>query len=60
MMSQCPVESGNEPVAQLQSILVGAENAVEFLSGLSGLAAAAVSEAAGQQIVCAVTVNIKP
>jgi hypothetical protein len=51
-------QSGNEPVAQLQSILVGAEDAVEFLSGLSGLAAAAVSEAAGQEIECAVTVKV--
>ena len=33
--------SGNEPVEQLQSILVGAENVVEFLTGLAGLAAAA-------------------
>lgn len=49
----------NEPVAQLQSVLVGAENAVEFLSGLSGLAAAAVSDAAGQEIECAVTVNVR-
>lgn len=49
----------NEPVAQLQSILVSAENAVEFLSGLSGLAAAAVSEAAKQEIECAVTVKVR-
>lgn len=50
--------SGNEPVTQLQSILVSAENAVDFLSGLSGLAAAAVSEAAGQAIECAITVKV--
>lgn len=51
-------ETENEAVVQLQSILVSAENAVEFLSALSGLAAAAVSEAAGQEIDCAVTVKV--
>lgn len=51
--------SENESVDQLQSILVGAENAVEFLSGLSKLAAAAVSEAAGDEVECAVTVKVK-
>jgi GAF domain-containing protein len=51
--------SGNEPADQLQSILVGSGNAVEFLSGLSGLAAAAVSEAAGDDVECAVTVKLK-
>jgi GAF domain-containing protein len=51
--------SGSEPVEQLQSILVGTEDAVEFLSGLSKLAAAAVSEAAGDDIECAVTVKLK-
>jgi hypothetical protein len=49
----------NESVAQLQDILVGAEDGVEFLSGLSGLAAAAVSEAAGDAIECAVTVKLR-
>jgi hypothetical protein len=49
----------SQPVSQLQSILVGAENAGEFLSGLSGLAAAAVSEAAGDAIECAVTVKLR-
>jgi GAF domain-containing protein len=49
----------NNPVHQLQNILVGAENALEFLSGLSRLAAAAVSEAAGDEVACAVTVKIK-
>lgn len=44
---------------ELQSILVGSENGVEFLSGLSRLAAAAVSEAAGDTIECAVTLKIK-
>ncbi|MFF1253244.1 GAF and ANTAR domain-containing protein [Pseudarthrobacter sp. NPDC058329] len=48
-----------EPVEQLQSILVGTEDAAEFLSGLSRLAAAAVSEAAGDQIECAVTVKVR-
>lgn len=52
-------QSENEPVVQLQSILVSAENAVQFLSGLSGLAAATVSEAAGHKIECAVTVKVK-
>lgn len=49
----------NEPAQQLQSILVGAENASEFLSGLSKLAAAAVSEASGDEIECAVTVKVR-
>lgn len=49
----------NESVEQLQSILVGAENAVEFLAGLAGLAAAAVSEAAGDEIECAVTLKLR-
>jgi GAF domain-containing protein len=49
----------NESLQQLQEILVGAENAVEFLSGLSGLAAAAVSEAADDQIECAVTLKLR-
>lgn len=48
----------NDPVEQLQNILVSAEDAVEFLSGLSKLAAAAVSEAAGTEIECAVTVKV--
>lgn len=34
----------NDAPVELQSVLVDAENAVEFLSGLSKLAAAAVSE----------------
>jgi len=46
-------------VQELQSILVGSENGVEFLSGLSSLAAAAVSEAAGDAIECAVTLKVK-
>jgi GAF domain-containing protein len=49
----------NEPLNQLQTILVGAENAFEFLSGLSKLAAAAVSEAAGDNVECAVTVKVR-
>ena len=55
-MSSAP---GNEPVEQLQTILVGAENAVEFLTGLAGLAAAAVSEAADDEIQCAVTLKLR-
>lgn len=51
--------SGNESVEQLQSILVGAENVVEFLTGLAGLAAAAVSEVAGDQVECAVTLKLR-
>lgn len=51
--------SENESVNQLQSILVGAESASEFLSGLSKLAAASVSEAAGGAIECAVTVKVR-
>lgn len=38
---------------------MGAENAVEFLSGLSGMAAAAVSAAAGDDIECAVTLKLR-
>lgn len=44
---------------QLQNILVDAEDAVEFLSGLSKLAAAAVSHSADAEIECAVTVKVK-
>lgn len=47
------------PVEHLQSVLVDAENAVEFLSGLSKLAAAAVSKAAGDTVECAVTVKLR-
>jgi GAF domain-containing protein len=49
----------NDPVDQLQSILVGAEDASEFLLGLSKLAAASVSEAAGDEIDCAITVKVR-
>lgn len=49
----------NESVHLLQEILVGADDAMEFLSGLSGLAAAAVSEAAGDDIECAVTLKLR-
>ncbi|GGH99827.1 GAF and ANTAR domain-containing protein [Arthrobacter liuii] len=48
-----------ETVQHLQEILVGAGNAVEFLSGLSGLAAAALSEASGDAIECAVTLKLR-
>ncbi|WP_142132574.1 GAF and ANTAR domain-containing protein [Arthrobacter sp. SLBN-83] len=51
--------SEHRSVQELQSILVGSENGVEFLSGLSRLAAAAVSEASGDTIECAVTLKIK-
>lgn len=49
--------SANDPKDQLQSILCGAENGAEFLSGLSKLAAAAVSEESGDTVQCAVTVK---
>lgn len=49
----------NESVRQLQEILVGAEGIVDFLSGLSGMAAAAVSEAADDIIECAVTLKLR-
>ncbi|NUP60471.1 MAG: GAF and ANTAR domain-containing protein [Pseudarthrobacter sp.] len=49
----------NESVHLLQEILVGAGDAMEFLSGLSGLAAAAVSETAGDDIECAVTLKLR-
>jgi GAF domain-containing protein len=48
----------NESVRQLQEILAGSERIVDFLSGLSGMAAAAVSEAAGDSIECAVTLKL--
>lgn len=46
-------------ILELQSVLVGAEDVAEFLTGLSKLAAAAVSEAAGDEIECAVTVKVR-
>ncbi|SFT91898.1 GAF and ANTAR domain-containing protein [Arthrobacter sp. ov118] len=49
----------NETADQLQNILVGAENASEFLSGLSKLAAAAVSEVADDNVECAVTIKAR-
>ena len=52
-------QSEIEPADQLQSILVGAETGSEFLSGFSKLAAAAVSEAAGSDVECAVTVKVR-
>ena len=51
--------ANNETVQHLQEVLVGAEDAVQFLSGLSGLAAAAVSECAGDDIECAVTLKLR-
>jgi GAF domain-containing protein len=48
----------SQTAAQLQEILVGADDAVEFLSGLAGMAAAAVSEAAGDTIECAITLKL--
>jgi len=50
--------SANDPLHQFQNILVGSENVSEFLSGLTKLAAASVSEAAGDAIECAVTVKM--
>jgi GAF domain-containing protein len=55
----------NEPADQvqgildLQSVLVRAENGSEFLTGLSKLAAASISEASGDEIECAVTVKVR-
>lgn len=49
----------SEPADQLQSILVGTEDASEFLLGLSKLAAAAISEAANDNVECAVTVKMR-
>lgn len=55
----------NEPadelqgILELQSVLVGAGNASEFLTGLSRLAAASISEASGDEIDCAVTVKVR-
>ncbi|MGF9649506.1 GAF and ANTAR domain-containing protein [Pseudarthrobacter oxydans] len=54
-----PNTSETEPMEQLQKILVGAENAVEFLFGLARVAADAVSNAAGTDIECAVTVKVR-
>jgi GAF domain-containing protein len=49
----------SESLRQLQDILVGAEKVSDFLSGLSGMAAAAVSDAAGDEIECAITVKLR-
>jgi hypothetical protein len=46
-------------VRPLQEILGGAEGSVDFLSGLSGMAAAAVSDAANDTIECAVTLKVR-
>jgi hypothetical protein len=51
--------SDHESVRQLQELLVGAGNSLEFLSGLSGLAAASMSAASGDDIECAVTVKLR-
>lgn len=51
--------SDSKSIEQLQDILVGADNVTGFLSGLSGFAAAAVSEAAGDDVECAVTVKLR-
>lgn len=48
-----------EQIEELQSILVGADNVVEFLTGLAGLAAASVSDVAGDHIECAVTLKLR-
>ena len=48
----------HESVHQLQEILVGSDRIVDFLSGLSGMAAAAVSDAAGDRIECAITLKL--
>jgi GAF domain-containing protein len=54
-----PTAPDKEPIEDLQSILVGAENVVEFLAGLAGLAAAAVSEVADDHVECAVTLKLR-
>ncbi|WP_442543325.1 GAF and ANTAR domain-containing protein [Arthrobacter sp. KN11-1C] len=46
-------------ILDLQSVLVGAENASEFLTGLTKLAAASISEASGDEIECAITVKVR-
>lgn len=46
-------------ILDLQSVLVGAENASDFLTGLSKLAAASISEASGDEIECAITVKVR-
>jgi ANTAR domain/GAF domain len=51
--------SDHESVQQLQELLVGAGNSLEFLSGLSGLAAASMSAASGDDVECAVTVKLR-
>ncbi|HSU47213.1 MAG TPA: GAF and ANTAR domain-containing protein [Arthrobacter sp.] len=51
--------SDHESVQQLQELLVGAGNSLEFLSGLSGLAAASMSAASGDDVECAVTVKVR-
>lgn len=47
------------PSEQLQSVLADAVSTVEFLSGLSKLAATAVADVAGAEIDCAVTVKVR-
>ena len=51
--------SDHESVQRLQELLVGAGNSLEFLSGLSGLAAASMSAASGDDVECAVTVKVR-
>ncbi|BAS13670.1 hypothetical protein AHiyo8_19730 [Arthrobacter sp. Hiyo8] len=46
-------------ILDLQSVLVGAGNASDFLSGLTKLAAASISEASGDEIECAITVKVR-
>lgn len=54
-----PAEQQLQGILDLQSVLVGAENASEFLTGLSRLAAASISDAVGDEVECAVTVKVK-
>lgn len=51
--------SDSKSIIELQEILVGSDNVLGFLNGLSGMAAASVSDAAGDDIECAVTVKLR-
>lgn len=54
-----PTPTTNEPASELQNILVNSNTAVKFLDELSKLAAEAVSETAGDEVECAVTVKVR-
>ncbi|WP_284762861.1 GAF and ANTAR domain-containing protein [Arthrobacter sp. efr-133-R2A-63] len=46
-------------ILDLQSVLAGSENVSEFLTGLTKLAAASISEASDDEIECAITVKVR-